>query len=167
MYLGVHTPADVGVSLVAAVVLILGLHPVVEWAVKEKKHMRIFLGAMTLFSAAFLLFGHLYQFPVDMDEANLLGGIKNAHKIMGCILGLWLAYEVDEAYTHFDTKAVWWAQILKLVLGLLPILAIKSGLKAPLYAMFDGSFLADGVRYFLITAFAGAIWPMTFRWLGK
>lgn len=167
MYLGVHTPADVGVSLLVAGILIFGLYPAVDWALKEKKHMRMFLGAMTLCAAAYLLFGHLYEFPADMEESNLLHGIQNAYKIMGCILGLWLSYEVDEAYTHFETKAVWWAQILKLVLGLLPILAIKSGLKAPLNQLFEGSFLADGVRYFLLTAFAGAVWPMTFRWFKK
>ena len=77
---------------------------------------------------------------------------------------------MDERYTHFETQAVWWAQGLKLVIGLLPILAIKSGLKAPLNALFGGSGVANAVRYFLLTAFAAAVWPLTFRFfagLGK
>lgn len=167
MYLGVHTPMDVGVSAVTALVLIFGMYPVVNWALSEKKHMRLFLGVMTGMAAAFLLFVCLYRFPADVDTENLSHGVKNAYKILGCILGLWIAYEVDEAHTHFETKAVWWAQILKLVLGLIPLLAIKAGLKAPLYALFGGSYVADGVRYFLITGFAGAVWPLTFGWFAK
>ena len=167
MYLGVHTPADVGVSLLVAAFLIFVLHPTVEWAMTGKNKMRVFLGAMVVLAVVFLLFVYCYPFPADVDSHNLESGVKNAWKILGCILGLMVAYEVDEAYTHFETKAVWWAQVLKLVLGLLPILAIKSGLKEPLYDLFRGNYAADGVRYFLITAFAGAVWPMTFRWFRK
>ena len=58
-------------------------------------------------------------------------------------------------------------QILKLVLGLLPVLAIKAGLKQPLYALIGNEYVADGIRYFLLTAFAGCVWPLTFRWWGK
>lgn len=51
--------------------------------------------------------------------------------------------------------------------GLLILLAIKSGLKEPLYALLDGNFLADGIRYFLITAVTGGVWPMTFKLWNK
>ena len=44
-------------------------------------------------------------------------------------------------------------------------MGIKAGIKAPLYALFGGQYLADGVRYFLVVAFAGSIWPLTFPWL--
>lgn len=167
MYLGVHTPADVGVSLVIATALILVLYLAVNRAVEDKKQMRILLSVMVGTAAANLLFVILYPFPADVELENFSHGIENAWKMLGCILGLWVAYEVDEAHTHFETKAVWWGQILKLVIGLLPILAIKSGLKAPLNALFDGSPAADGVRYFLLVVFAGAVWPMTFGWFGK
>ena len=74
---------------------------------------------------------------------------------------------MDEHFMHFETKGVWWVQILKLVPGLLILLAIKSGLKEPLYALLNGSFIADGIRYFLLTAVAGGVWPMTFKWWNK
>jgi hypothetical protein len=47
------------------------------------------------------------------------------------------------------------------------MLLIKSFVKAPLHALFGGHLFADAVRYFLITVFAGCIWPMTFKWFGK
>ena len=167
MYLGVHTPLDVGVSFLIATVLIIVLQPAVEWALKEPKHMRIYFGVMTLLSGLFLLFVLVYPFPADIDVDNYASGVKNAYKILGCVLGLWLAYEIDERYIHFDTKGSWWVQLLKLVIGLLPLLAIKSGLKAPLYSLCGGNYIADGIRYFLMTAFAGGVWPMTFKFFAK
>lgn len=167
MYLGVHTPADVGVSLLVAIVLILVLYPVVEWAVTSPKNMRIYLFVMTFLAWVFLVFVLAYPFPADVDVNNLTKGMKNAYKIMGCILGLWLAYEIDEHFVHFETKGVWWVQLLKLIPGFLLLLAIKSGLKEPLYSLINSSYLADGIRYFVITAFAGGVWPMTFAFFNK
>ncbi len=167
MYLGVHTPADVGVSVIVAVVLILVLYPMVEWAVASSKNMRIYLFVMTVLAWAFLVFVLAYPFPADVDVENLASGMKNAYKILGCILGLWLAYEIDEHLVHFETKGVWWVQLLKLIPGFLLLLAIKSGLKEPLYALIQNKFLADGIRYFIMTAFAAGVWPMTFAFINK
>ena len=167
MYLGVHTPADVIVSFVIALVLVFGLYPLVGKALESKRGMRIFFASLTAVGGLFLAFVLLYPFPTDTDPVNLESGVKNAYKILACVLGLWLAYEVDEKWTKFETDAVWWAQLLKLLLGLLPILAIKSGLKAPLYALFGGNFLADGVRYFLLVVFAGCVWPLTFSFFAR
>ena len=70
-------------------------------------------------------------------------------------------------YTHFETKAVWWAQILKLLVGLIPVLLIKTFLKTPLQSLVGDPYVADGIRYFLLTTFAGAVWPITFRFWNK
>ncbi|MBQ7799920.1 MAG: phosphatase PAP2 family protein [Oscillospiraceae bacterium] len=162
MYLGVHTPADVLVSALLAVVLIFGFYPIFDKAYENKKSMRIFFASITAFAVAFLVFMSVYKFPNDTDAHNLESAGKNAYKMLGCILGIWLTYEIDVNYSHFDTEAIWWVQILKLVIGILPILAIKSGLKEPLYLLIGENYIADGVRYFLLTAFAGCVWPLTF-----
>lgn len=167
MYLGVHTPADVLVSMVVALVLIFALYPAVMKAMDRPSGLRPVLAVLSILSLAFLFFAYLWPFPGDIDQHNLESGMKNAWKILGCLEGLWIAYEMDQRYLHFDTKAVWWAQILKLILGLIPLLLIKSLLKEPFYALFDGSFVADGVRYLLMVIFAGCIWPLTFPWFAK
>ena len=167
MYLGVHTPADVGVSVAVALVLVFGFYPVVRRAVEKPAGMRLLMGGVTLIALAYLIFVVVYPFPADVDAHNLAHGTKNAFTVLGCILAMWLTFEVETRWIRFDTKAVWWAQILKLALGLGIALAIKSGLKQPLYALMDGSYIADGVRYFLMTAFAGCVWPLTFRFFGK
>lgn len=167
MYLGVHTPADVLVSALLGAVLVFGLYPLMAKSLEKPVTMRILMACTLAFTVGFLLFVHLYPFPADVDADNLQHGTENAYKMLACLAALWLAYEVDHGWSHFDTKAVWWVQILKLVLGLLPVLAIKAGLKQPLYALIGNEYVADGIRYFLLTAFAGCVWPLTFRWWGK
>lgn len=165
MYLGVHTPADVGVSFIIATVLVLLLHPLINKANENSKNMRIFMGSMLATSVAYLAFVLLYRFPESTE--NIESGIKNAYKILGCIIGLWAAYEIDNKFIKFDTKAVWWVQIIKLLFGIIPLLAIKTLLKAPLYALFNGNYIADAVRYFLVVLFAAGIWPFTFKYFAK
>jgi len=162
MYLGVHTPADVGVSIVVALCLIVGIYPMVQKAVKEPKYMRILMGCMLLGAVLFVVFVECYAFPADIDPHNMESGLKNAYTMLGCILGVWLTYEVDLRWLRFETKAALAAQICKLVLGLAILLGIKAGLKAPLLALCGGHHAADAIRYFLMVAFAGCVWPKTF-----
>ena len=167
MYLGVHTPLDVGVSIGIALLLVFGLYPLVMKAASTPRGMRIYLGAMIALSVLYLLFVHLFPFPADIDPDNYESGIKNAYKILGCVLGLFLAYELDERFIHFRTEGCLWVQILKVVLGLVPLLAIKEGLRFPIEWMLGEIPLASGIRYFLLTAFAGGVWPLTFGWFAR
>lgn len=167
MYLGVHTPWDVGVSVVLALALVFGLYPLMHRATEKERAMRIVFSVLLLLSVGYLLFVELYPFPSDIDADNYAGACKNAYKMLGCLVGLFLTFELDTRYIHFETKAVWWAQALKLVLGLGVVLGIKEGLRAPLHALFGGHSAADGIRYFCITAFAGCVWPLTFRLFSK
>ena len=162
MYLGVHTPADVGVSVAIALVLVFGLYPIMRKAADSPKTMRIVFAVMTALAAAYLVFVLVYPFPADVDAHNLASGTKNAFTMAGCILGLWLAYEIEHRWIRFETGGAWWVQALKLVVGLLPILAVKSGLKAPLQTVIPNDYLADGVRYFIMVLVAGCVWPLTF-----
>ena len=93
-------------------------------------------------------------------------GLKNAYTLLGSLSGLCLVYIVDERWMHFPTKAVWWAQIIKVAVGLGVVLAVKSGLKSPLEAVF-GYLVGRAVRYFLIVIVAGILWPLTFSWFSK
>ena len=167
MYLGVHTPADVSVSVLVALVLIFGLYPLIRRSMDDPKTARLLLAGMTVLAAANLAFVSLYPFPADADISNLEHGIGNAYKMLGCMLGVWLTYECDLRWTKFDTRAPLLGQLLKLVLGFAILLVVKSGGKAPLQALFANDYLADGLRYLLMVAFAGCIWPLTFRFWAK
>ena len=164
MYIGVHTPADVLVGAAMAIVLVIGLRkPVLA---RKEKNMKILIAAMLAVSVGFLLYVEWFPFPADYDAHNLESGMKNAYTMLGCLVGVAIVYLADSRYLRFDTKAIWWAQILKVALGLGTVLLIKEGFRAPLEMLLP-VYPARAVRYFLIVVWAGIGWPSTFRFFAK
>ena len=164
MYVGVHTPADVLVGAATSLVLIgLLKKPVLDGGIRE---MKVVIAAMVTVSVLFLLYVSFWNFPMDMDAHNMESGVKNAYTMIGCLTGVAIVYLVDVKYLHFPEKAVWWVQIIKIVVGLGLVLAVKEGLRAPLELVLP-VYPARAVRYFLIVVMAGAIWPMSFARLSK
>ena len=163
MYVGVHTPADVLVGGGMALALVLMLKkPILQG---KQCSMKLIFGGMIVLALAFLTYVHFWNFPADMDPHNMESGMKNAYTMLGCTTGIALVYVADKKF-DFSVQAVWWAQILKVVLGLLLVLAVKEGLRAPL-EMFLPVYPARAVRYFLIVLTAGILWPMSFRYFSK
>ena len=171
MYLGVHTPLDVVVSIAISLLLIFGGFKVFELASKNDKVMYIILGALTALVISFIVFVYTYPFPQEVySEANihnLESARKNAYTMLGCVAGLWVIYPVEKKYVKFEVNAVWWAQILKVVIGLAIIILIKEVLRYPIDFVFNGHLIARSIRYFLIVVTAGVIYPLTFKWFSK
>lgn len=167
MYVGVHTPLDVGVSLIVGTVLVFVIYPFFRDMDRSPKKVYIIFGIFIVMAAAFVVFVELYDFPADIDTDNYASGLKNAYMILFCAVGLLLTFYVDTKYVRFPTQAVWWAQIIKVVAGLGILLALKAVLKAPLLALFGGHSMAHGVRYFIVILFAGILWPMTFKYFAR
>ena len=160
MYIGVHTPSDVlvGAGMACALVWLLK-KPTLEGGIRE---MKALIAVMIGCAVAFLLYVHFWKFPAEMDVHNYESGLKNAYTLMGCLVGVAVVYMVDVKWLHFPEKAVWWVQIIKVVVGLLLVLAVKEGLRAPLELLLP-VYPARAVRYFLIVIVAGILWPMSFR----
>ncbi len=166
MYLGCHTPADVGVSFVLALFLAMALYPVIKDTEENAWRMRAVLVFALICAAGYRAFAAFYPFPADTDGDCLREGIANARSLLACGAGLLAAKILDDRYIRFQTEAVWWAQILKVVSGLAVLLLLNVVLEAPLRAVFPEGF-ADGMRYFLMVLFAGALWPLTFFWFSR
>ena len=168
MYLGVHTPLDVGVASVMAVALVFGLWYLFSKVGYTKKLMFSLLGALSALAVAFMLYVLLWQFPADIDTENLLSAQENACTLLGALVGLWVTYLVDEYIRPFDTQAPLWGQILKFVLGFAVVLVILEGSKPLLALIFgDGNLVARVIRYFLTVLFAGVVWPLTFPFFAR
>lgn len=161
MYLGVHYPTDVGVALVTAVVLIFVLYPIMQKAKNDPRWMYGVLGCMTVVAIGYLCYLHLWKFPADLDADNYSEGLSNGWKLFGALVGLIVAYTIDERKIRFREQAPLLGQICKVVVGLALIVGLKSGLKAVFGMISDGAFW-DAARYFLIVVFAGAVWPLSF-----
>lgn len=167
MYLGVHTPLDVGVSLVTGVLTVVLLTRLFDRLEGSRKGKLIFGACAAAFAVALLAF----VLFMPAREANIpefdAHGVKNAWTLIGTMCGLMLAWWMDDRYTHFETKAVWWAQACKLVFGLGLIIGLRVGLKTLFTTLFGGAVAADAVRYFLMAVTGGVLWPMTFRFWTK
>lgn len=164
MYVGVHTPADVLVGSSMALVMVFGFYPLMLG--NGKKNIPWIFGILLVLSTAYLLYVELYPFPADVDQENYTSAVKNGYTFLGCFAGLLVVYFADEKKFRFETKAIWWAQILKAVGGLTVVLAVKEGLR-PVLELILPAMPARAVRYFLIVIVAGILWPLTFRWFSK
>lgn len=167
MYLGVHTPYDVGVSVVLGLALAFVLRPVFAGIDEKPKRMYALLIGMLAAAAAYLVYVEVYPFPADVEADNLAHAVKNAYTLLGAVGGMLLAYWLDRKYIHFDVKGSLAAQLIKCGLGLALTIGLRVVLKAPLRALFGGAPFADAVRYFLMVVFAAAVWPMTFPFICK
>lgn len=157
MYLGVHTPLDVGVSL--AVGLITAYFGVWAFGKWSNKTLRGVAFAFVASFAAYLLLMPKGAANVAEFDAH---GLKSAYTLLGAAGGLCVAWWADEKYLRYNIRALPWAQLLKLATGLALLLAVKALLKAPLYALFRGNPAADCLRYCLVALFGGLVWPLTF-----
>ncbi len=171
MYLGVHTPADVLVSFAIALVLVFGAYPIFNKAKDSPKIMYAVLASLTLVVLGFLAFVLFFNFPEEVYAADAIHNLESARKngftLLGCLIGLILVYTADLKWLRFETKAVWWAQIIKVLGGLLLVVAVKELLRAPIDAMLGGHLVARSVRYFLMVVVAGIVWPLSFKRLSQ
>lgn len=164
MYVGVHTPADVCVGALCAVAIIFAIKkPVLRGGIAG---MKVVFVALIISALAFLAYVSMWDFPVDIDAHNMESGIKNAYTMFGCAVGIAIVYVADVKRLNFSVEAKWWVQILKVVGGLLVVLAVKEGLRAPLELLMP-VYPARAVRYFLVVLTAGILWPMSFKYLSK
>lgn len=161
LYLGVHTLADVLFSVLIACILIFAIQPLIYNHFEQSRVMNLLFFGMAVLGVLYVLYISLFPFPADVDSINLQDAVENGYKMLGATLGLWLSYGIDMRYIRFETKAVWWAQLLKFLLGSVLFLALRFVLKAALPA----TELFGAVRYFLLVLAAMTAWPFTFRFL--
>ena len=87
MYLGVHTPLDVGVAFLMALALLAALYPVFRSGEKTQKAMPYLLAAGIVLAGLFVLYvgGIRADFlPGSEDESNLSHAVKKIHCVSSC-----------------------------------------------------------------------------------
>lgn len=167
LYLGVHTSYDVAVSIIISAVLVIVFKKIFDVAEKKPYLFYIIIASMLLVSIIYVIFAA--NQPADAAHAleNVAAGQKYSWYFLGAITGIAAAYPLEKHFVNFETKAPFWVQVIKLVVGLVLVVMLKSVLKAPLSALFGGHLAAHGVRYFVVVFFAIFVWPASFRLFPK
>jgi undecaprenyl-diphosphatase len=149
LYAGVHTPADVAVSIVVGAILV-----VVAWRALDAERQRQVIdrwilgvsGGITVAMLAVVIFRYAAGYPVEMLE----DAVAAAGAAAGFLAGWWLLRN-----RSMSVKAALPWQIAKLAVGLGVCVAIKM--------MDDFGVVAVFFAYALLALWAAALYPMLFH----
>lgn len=141
MYLGQHFLSDVIVGVLLAYFLAYLSFKLVD-LMKDDEHIYTLMLAPLFILALFFTKNH--------DIYIAAGGF----------VGFAVGYYVEKRYIHFDVKAIWWIQIIKVIMGLAIVFAIKEGLKI----IFPDRLIFDFIRYMLIGGWAAIGAPLVFKY---
>ena len=175
LYLGVHTILDVAAGAVIALALLLLLRPI--FRSEGVMAVRLVLIGNIVLTAALLGLSYL-TCPKDLSaaEATLYAqGVKDLWQLVGATVAIWAAFEVDEAGLHYPTRAIWWAQLIKIAGGAAIVLGLQLGVQKVLGYSSDNLSLENMTQMGGIACLANlvcvlggaAIWPFTFRWFSR
>ena len=175
LYLGVHTPIDIIGGMLLALALVFILKPV--FASDGNRKIRTVLIGNVVLTVLLLILAYLAR-PAELageDAGNYASGIKNLWQLIGATLAVWLAFEADEGWLHYDTRALWWAQLLKIAGGCILVLGLQLGIQKVLGYSSKDLTLDNMTKMGFIACFANFIamgagtilWPITFKWFSK
>ena len=156
MYLGVHTPVDVLVSFVITFILtavICAMYEKIEDADRKTKKIIAFVMAGVCVGLVIYDLILLNMGVIEYDNAG------DCFKSAGAGLGFCLGWYLETEYVKFDTKAIWWKQMVKLAIGMGVAIAIKSAPKL----ISDSSFVVDVVRYFVTVLWITYLYPLIIK----
>lgn len=141
IYLGVHFLTDVLAGLLIGIAWALVFDKILDFLEQKPLYLSLF-GVLLVISLPF--------FPV-----------ADYYKVAGTIVGLVFGYLLEQKYVNFKEKAPFSSQIVKVLIGLLGVFAIKNGLKIIL----PSSLYSDAFRYMLIGIWTMAAAPYLFNFL--
>ena len=171
LYLGVHTPVDILGGALVALLLLLLLRPV--FASDDAGRVRAVLIGNVVLTGVLLALMYLVR-PGDLageDIQRYCSGLKDLWQLLGATLALVIAFEADERWLHYETRAVWLAQLLKIAGGSLIVLGIQLGVQKLLGYDSSALTLDNVTRMGMVACLANllaitagaAVWPLTFK----
>ena len=175
LYLGVHSPIDILGGAVIALIAVLALRPVFSRG-SERSVRAVLIGNVAM-TAALLAVMYAAK-PAGLEGENIghyAGGIKNLWQLIGAGAAVELGFEADRCWLHYETKAVWWAQCLKVIGGSVILLALQTGIQK-IFGYSSANLTMENMTRmgiiacaanFAALAAAMAVWPMTFRWFAS
>lgn len=158
MYLGVHTPQDVIVSLVLGAVLVL-LMEKLNNALQKKPTLDIPISVISIaLGVGLCLFAYFRPYP---DENGLKISF-DTFKLAGASVGIMIGWVLERRTVKFEIPKAFLKKALRFVGGLLLVLLIMKGLKPVLNSLL-GELAGSFIRYFLVGITATYLWPIVFH----
>jgi undecaprenyl-diphosphatase len=150
MYLGYHTPKDVLASMGISLLIVYLINKVIPVSTYKASTVAI---SLAVFSAIILVYALILK---NLPGADLTQ-FHDCFKAAGAGIGFALGWYIEPLYINFDEKkGSLPIQVLKLLLGLIVAVILKSGLKVVL----GTGLTADAVRYFILVCWIMILYPM-------
>ena len=143
-WVGVHTPLDVGVGILVALLVVFCQYHMLLWVEKWPQKDIIVLIISIIWTAALLLF------------------TQECEKACGIFLGVYIGWFVERRWIHFEIKGTLIRRILHYVLGMGFVLVMYKVLLPVLASPFSSimqTFIINGFTFFSVTA----LWPAILR----
>ena len=156
MYLGVHTLADVVVSLLISFLLIWITYKVFKGDAADKRRDFVISLVMVVYAAAVIVIATvLYASGIIAQNY-----ISDCLKVAGACIGFAIGMYIERVYINFSVKSkniIW--QAIKLILGIAGVLVFQEGLKL----VIGTGLIADMFRYFLMLIWATVLYPLIIK----
>ena len=156
MYLGVHYLSDVVVSVALTLLLVFAVFKFFPGETSNKKSVLITSLIIILYAVAIIIYAFILFSSGTIAQNYLTDSLKASGAAVGFAVGMYI--EIN--YIRFSVRAKnMLFQIIKFVLGIAGVMAILEGLKL----VIGVNLAADTIRYFLMTLWVFALYPLIIK----
>ena len=170
-WLGAHTPQDVLVGMMIALVVLLLSKHLLNWADGGKNRDWLLATIGIILSAAMLIYTSVKPYPMDvLPDGTLLVDpwdmVTDCYKAAGAMMGFCLGWVLERHFVGFDAKGAGKARMIRGVVGVALLLAVRKGMKAAGNLLLDAHWLGFAVMFGLML-FAIVLYPALFQWVER
>ena len=167
-WLGAHTPQDVLVGMMIALVVLLLSKYLLDWADGGKNRDWLLATIGVILSAAMLIYTSVKPYPMDvLPDGTLLVDpwdmVTDCYKAAGAMMGFCLGWVLERHFVGFDAKGAGKARMIRGVVGVALLLAVRKGMKAAGNLLLDAHWLGFAEMFGLML-FAIVLYPALFQW---